>query len=341
MGYYEILKEIDKHGVTNFEVLKLDHPAVVGAIDYLTELKREEMAMHLVEMANDELIRVGPVEGFLAAVAFFDEAEYIVISNVYPDHTTVDEYAISLVHEIGATKPFRQTEDENEILAFGVTKWLGEQKTVEKNTAPEEIKESVEQKKIPDEPKEEKDQAHKVSKNAGVIEDGKMTEDPKASEENWPFAQKETDQGAPQESTMESSDDEDIDSTEEGERSLILVVDDERAFVKIVTKYLELGGYNVINAGNGKEAIEKAFKEKPNLIVMDLMMPVMNGLEATKAIRSKLETASIPIIILTAQDDEKAELKSKEEGADDYLAKPFDRKKLLAKVQTLLKRKVS
>ncbi len=123
------------------------------------------------------------------------------------------------------------------------------------------------------------------------------------------------------------------------DRPKILAVDDEYAILKIVTKYLELGGYDVINAENGKEAVEKAFKEKPDLIVMDLMMPVMTGFEATKALKAKLETAQIPIILLTAKHEKESEKQGLALGADDYMTKPFDKVKLLDRVKLLLKQK--
>ena len=118
----------------------------------------------------------------------------------------------------------------------------------------------------------------------------------------------------------------------------VLVVDDEDDIRKIVGKYLQIGGYDVIQAVNGKDAIEKAFKEKPDLIITDLMMPVMDGIEEVKILRSTMETAVIPIIMLTAKQDKESELSGIHAGADDYITKPFDKDKLLARVGMLLKR---
>ena len=118
----------------------------------------------------------------------------------------------------------------------------------------------------------------------------------------------------------------------------ILVVDDDQIMRKIVDKCLKGEGYEVIEAVNGKEAVEKAFKEKPDLIITDLMMPVMNGFEEVKILRSTMETAVIPIIMLTAQEDKESELSAINAGADDYIKKPFDRDKFLARVGMLLKR---
>ena len=86
------------------------------------------------------------------------------------------------------------------------------------------------------------------------------------------------------------------------------------------------------------EGVEIANREKPDLIVMDLKMPEMNGFEATEKLRSKLETAVIPIIMLTAETDKESELKGFDVGADDYVTKPFDKEKLLARIKMLLKR---
>ncbi len=121
-------------------------------------------------------------------------------------------------------------------------------------------------------------------------------------------------------------------------RKKILVVDDEDDIRKIVSKYLQVAGYDVVGAVNGQNAVELAFKEKPDLIITDVMMPVMDGIEATKVLRSKVETAVIPIIMLTAKQDKESELTGLNVGADDYITKPFDKEKLLARVSMLLRR---
>jgi type IV pilus assembly protein PilB len=122
-------------------------------------------------------------------------------------------------------------------------------------------------------------------------------------------------------------------------KPLILIVDDDESIRKVIAKYLEMADYDVIEATNGQEAIEKAYREKPDLIVTDVMMPIMNGFEATKVLRSKLETATIPIIMLTSKADNTSELEGLEAGADDYLTKPCDKDKLLARISILLKGK--
>ena len=102
---------------------------------------------------------------------------------------------------------------------------------------------------------------------------------------------------------------------------------------------LKSAGYDVVKANNGKETVELALKERPDLIIMDVMMPEMDGFEATKVLKSRLETAVIPIMMLTAKKDVDSELKGIDMGADDYMTKPFDGQRLLARVKMLLRRK--
>lgn len=118
----------------------------------------------------------------------------------------------------------------------------------------------------------------------------------------------------------------------------ILIVDDEEHILKMLETRLISAGYEVMKAKDGKEAVELAVREKPDLIITDIMMPVMDGYEATKTLRSKLETAIIPIMMLTAKSDVESEIKGIDYGADDYMAKPFDGKRLLARVELLLRR---
>lgn len=128
-------------------------------------------------------------------------------------------------------------------------------------------------------------------------------------------------------------------STEVRKKPKILVADDEEDILKVLEKRLSDTGYEVVKAGNGREAVECAFREKPDLVVMDVMMPEMDGLEATKILRSRLETAVIPILMLTAKKDKESELKGLDVGADDYVTKPFDKDKLLARIKMLLRRR--
>ena len=120
----------------------------------------------------------------------------------------------------------------------------------------------------------------------------------------------------------------------------ILVADDEGDILKTIDRRLTHAGYAVLKARDGREAVELAVKERPDLIVTDLMMPQMDGFEVTKVLRSKLETAVIPIVMLTARADRESELKGLDVGADDYITKPFDIEKLLARIRMLLRRRV-
>ena len=121
----------------------------------------------------------------------------------------------------------------------------------------------------------------------------------------------------------------------------VLVVDDEEHIIKMLTSRLKAEGYEVLTARNGKEAIEVATREKPDVVIMDIMMPEMDGVAATKALRARLETAVIPIIMLTAKKDVQSEVEGLDAGADDYMGKPFDGARLIARVKMLLRRKAS
>jgi type IV pilus assembly protein PilB len=119
----------------------------------------------------------------------------------------------------------------------------------------------------------------------------------------------------------------------------ILIADDEDDIRKVVAMRLNAAGYETLEAVNGQEAVALAFKESPDLIIIDLMMPIMGGIEATQKIRSNIQTASIPVMMLTANQDKASELQGIDSGADDYITKPFDKDKLLARIKMLLRRK--
>jgi CheY-like chemotaxis protein len=118
----------------------------------------------------------------------------------------------------------------------------------------------------------------------------------------------------------------------------VLVADDEEDILKVEVWHLDKAGYHVIRARDGAELVEKAVREKPDMIITDVTMPKMTGFEATRMLRSRLETAAIPILMLTARSDKESELEGLDAGADDYMTKPFDSEKLLARVKILLKR---
>ena len=115
----------------------------------------------------------------------------------------------------------------------------------------------------------------------------------------------------------------------------ILLVDDEESIIDVSTRYLERDGYEVISASNGEEAIDKWKKEKPDLIVLDLMMPLKDGMETAEEIRA---VDDVPIIMLTALGQERDRLLGLTVGADDYLTKPFSPRELVLRVRNILRR---
>jgi DNA-binding response OmpR family regulator len=116
----------------------------------------------------------------------------------------------------------------------------------------------------------------------------------------------------------------------------ILVVDDELQIVRVARSYLEKAGYRVVTASNGKEALFVARHEKPDLVVLDLQMPEMDGLEFTRRVRA--EQPDIAIIMLTARVEEMDRILGLELGADDYMTKPFSPRELVARVRAVLRR---
>ena len=116
---------------------------------------------------------------------------------------------------------------------------------------------------------------------------------------------------------------------------LILVVDDEPKIVRIARDYLEKNGFRVATAGDGQSALTVARSEKPDLIVLDLMLPIMDGREVCKILRRE---SDVPIIMLTALAEEVDQVTGLEIGADDYITKPFSPRALVARVRALLRR---
>lgn len=115
----------------------------------------------------------------------------------------------------------------------------------------------------------------------------------------------------------------------------ILVVDDEPQILRLVRAYLEEAGFRVITASDGEEALYVARHEQPDLIVLDILMPKMDGLEFTRRIRRERD---IPIIMLTARVEETDRIVGLELGADDYVTKPFSPRELVARVRAVLRR---
>jgi two-component system, OmpR family, alkaline phosphatase synthesis response regulator PhoP len=115
----------------------------------------------------------------------------------------------------------------------------------------------------------------------------------------------------------------------------VLVVDDEPQIVQLVRDYLEHGGFAVIVAHDGGTALEMARTRRPDLVVLDLGLPGLDGLDVARAL---LRVGTVPIIMLTARDDESDKLVGLELGADDYVVKPFSPKELVARVRAVLRR---
>jgi DNA-binding response OmpR family regulator len=118
----------------------------------------------------------------------------------------------------------------------------------------------------------------------------------------------------------------------------ILVVDDEAVLVETIAYNLEQAGYAVVTAADGASALEAAQRERPDLIILDLMLPEMDGLEVCRQLRREDNTATTPIMMLTAKGEEIDKVVGLEVGADDYVTKPFGRRELLARVRALLRR---
>ena len=118
----------------------------------------------------------------------------------------------------------------------------------------------------------------------------------------------------------------------------ILVVDDEQDLVKLIRYHLEKEGYKVLSAFNGEDALFLARKERPELIVLDLMLPRIDGLEVCKKLKADPELAKIAIVMLTARGEEVDITIGLKLGADDYVTKPFSPKELLARIQAVLRR---
>jgi len=119
----------------------------------------------------------------------------------------------------------------------------------------------------------------------------------------------------------------------------ILVVDDEEDILELLRFNLTREGYDVSVAASGEQAIDITRKELPHLIVLDLMLPGMDGLEVTKALKKDSETGGIPIVMLTAKGEEADIVTGLELGADDYVTKPFSPRILVARVRAVLRRK--
>jgi two-component system phosphate regulon response regulator PhoB len=118
----------------------------------------------------------------------------------------------------------------------------------------------------------------------------------------------------------------------------VLVVDDERDIVELVRYHLTQAGFRVHSASDGKQALDLALRERPDLIVLDLMLPVLPGTEVARLLRQGEKTRSIPIIMLTSRGEEVDRVVGFELGADDYVVKPFSPRELVLRIQAILRR---
>ena len=118
----------------------------------------------------------------------------------------------------------------------------------------------------------------------------------------------------------------------------ILIVEDEKDIVKMLDYSLKKEGFRISSAYNGEDGLDMARKEHPDLILLDLMLPEMDGLEVCKTLKNDTKTGHIPIIILTAKAQEADKIVGLELGADDYVTKPFSPRELIARIKAVLRR---
>jgi len=125
--------------------------------------------------------------------------------------------------------------------------------------------------------------------------------------------------------------------TQSAKKRKILVVDDVPVNIQLLETYLTAEGYEIVTACNGNEAVEKVKTEQPDLVLLDVMMPMLDGFEVCKVIKSTASTRFIPVIMVTALNEIKDKVKGMDSGADDFLSKPFNKLELLARVRSLLR----
>ncbi|MDD5019955.1 MAG: response regulator transcription factor [Candidatus Omnitrophica bacterium] len=118
----------------------------------------------------------------------------------------------------------------------------------------------------------------------------------------------------------------------------ILIVEDEKDIVKMLEYNLQKEGFKTLSARDGEDALDVAHREHPHLVILDLMLPGMDGLEVCKALKGDSKTAAIPIIMLTAKVQESDKVIGLELGADDYMTKPFSPRELVARIKAVLRR---
>ena len=121
-------------------------------------------------------------------------------------------------------------------------------------------------------------------------------------------------------------------------KPLILLVEDEAALVTLLRYNLEREGFRLVDARDGEEALVLAKEERPDLVLLDWMLPLMSGLEVCRQLRRAAETRDVPIIILTARGEEADKVRGLDSGADDYITKPFSPAELVARMRAVLRR---
>ncbi|MDZ7372605.1 MAG: diguanylate cyclase [candidate division KSB1 bacterium] len=128
-------------------------------------------------------------------------------------------------------------------------------------------------------------------------------------------------------------------SSQEGKKFRVLVVDDVPVNVQLLRTHLEAAGYEVLEAGDGLQALDVVRRESPDLVLLDVMMPNMNGFEVCEQIKSDPATQFIPVVMVTALNEATDRIRGIEAGADDFISKPFNKHELLARVRSLLRMK--
>ena len=124
----------------------------------------------------------------------------------------------------------------------------------------------------------------------------------------------------------------------EKDKKTILVVDDEQSIMELLVFYLQKEGYNTLEAYDGVTAVEMAINEKPDLILLDVMIPKMDGISVCKKIRYALNISNIPILMISAKDTESDKIVGLEMGADDYITKPFQIREVMARIKANLRK---
>src|ERR1035437_5496182 len=120
------------------------------------------------------------------------------------------------------------------------------------------------------------------------------------------------------------------------DKANILVVDDEPLNVELLKGLLQSRSYHVLTAAGGAEALEIIRKEKVDMVLLDVMMPLMDGFEVTRKIRSDEKTKGLPVVLITALKETEDRIEGIEAGCDDFISKPFDKNEVMARVKTLL-----